>query len=615
MHMRRIALCALMAALIVVCLGTSASALEDAAGTTDAEPQAVSTEVDTPTPETAPADLTEGQGATEIEEPNGTSGGSDVGVEEELVPVAEAPVEVELTTQGEASSDTVVEDAKAGATQLSTTAVSQSPSICYTAHVQRNGWMPEVSNGAMGGTMGKSLRVEDIRIRLDGKDPSVDGGVEYQMHVQKKGWLSWARDGASGGTVGKSLRVEAFRLRLYGAIAEQYDVWYRVHVQSIGWMAWTSNGEAVGSEGSSLRIEAFQMLLAPKGQKPSNLGTSDVTFPYAKNYVKGGIGVTAHVQRRGWLKVAGNGQTAGTTGQGLRIEAIKLSLSNYPQGITYRAHVQKEGWQSWRSDGEVAGTTGKGRRVESMQIKLYGEAASQYNIYYRAHVQGIGWMAWAKNGETSGSLGLGLRIEAMQVRLVKKGSSVNLPSGAYKGKAVDATTKKPSNMSIKIVPQMAHGYKSPYYQRCIVMHDTTEYRGFDYWITNWIERGGVGTQFMVNEQGEIRQYMDMNQICWHVGGASYSYLDQKYNVVAHKPGAGSAMNQCSIGIEIDHVEDGRPYPAAQLDAIDRLIAYIDKYYGFHATILQHKDYKLDNSDCSDEFQGYLRHMQKYRTTR
>ena len=170
-------------------------------------------------------------------------------------------------------------------------------------------------------------------------------------------------------------------------------------------------------------------------------------------------------------------------------------------------------------------------------------------------------------------------------------------------------------MSIKIVPQMAHGYKSPYYQRCIVMHDTTEYRGFDFWITNWIERGGVGTQFMVNEQGEIRQYMDMNQICWHVGGASYSYLDQKYNVVAHKPGAGSAMNQCSIGIEIDHVEDGRPYPAAQLDAIDRLIAYIDKYYGFHATILQHKDYKLDNSDCSDEFQGYWRHMQKYRTTR
>lgn len=488
------------------------------------------------------------------------------------------------------------------------------PSIRYTAHVQREGWKDEVADGAIGGTTGKSLRVEAIKIRLANVDAQ-SGGVEYQMHVQRKGWMDWARDGALGGTSGKSLRVEAFRLRLYGALAEQYDVWYRVHAQGIGWMAWTSNGETSGTSGSSLRIEAFQMRLAPKGQVPADLEQSDVPFAFAEDYNRSGLSVTAHVQRKGWLKAVGSGQTAGTTGMGLRVEALKMRLSNYPQGISYRAHVQKEGWQDWRSDGEVAGTMGKGRRIEAVAVQLYGDAANAYDIYYRAHVQGIGWMAWAKNGQTAGSLGLGLRVESLQVRLVPKGSSPHLPGGDYKGKAVDATTAKPSNMSIKLVPELAHGYKSPYYQRCIVMHDTTENRGFDFWIQNWIDRGGSGTQFMINEQGEIRQYVDMNQICWHVGGATYGYLDEQFNVVQHKAGAGSAMNQCSIGIEIDHVEDGRPYPKAQLDAIDRLVNYIDRYYGFNATILQHKDYKLDNSDCSDEFQGYLRHLQRYRTTR
>ncbi len=522
--------------------------------------------------------------------------------EEAVVPGEEAPGEPSLEAQ--ASDD-------AAATTASETA---QPSLRYTAHVQKKGWMKEVGDGAVGGTTGKGLRVEAIKIRLDGSD--VSGGIEYRMHVQKHGWKQWARDGAVGGTTKKGLRVEAFRLRLYGDVAERYDVWYRVHVQSIGWMAWTSNGELAGTTQSSLRVEAFQMLLAPKGERPADLPQSDVEFAYAKQYVKGSLRARAHVQKRGWLSWVGSGQTIGTTGSGLRVEGLRLSLSNYPAGITYRAHVQREGWQSWRSDGELAGTMGKGRRIEALQVKLYGDAADAYDVYYRTHVQGIGWMAWAKNGATAGTLGLSLRVEALQVRLVPKGTRRSeLPSSAYQGAAVDSTVTKPAKLEVKLIPQLAHGYKSPYYQRCIVMHDTTENRGFDYWIQNWIDRGGSGTQFMVNEQGQIRQYVDMNQICWHAGGPTYSWLDQHFNVVQHTPGAGSAMNQCSIGIEIDHVEDGRPYPAAQLDAIDRLVDYIDRYYGFEATILQHKDYRLENSDCSDEFQGYLKHLQRHRTTR
>ena len=38
--------------------------------------------------------------------------------------------------------------------------------------------------------------------------------------------------------------------------------------------------------------------------------------------------------------------------------------------MEYRAHVQGVGWQPWRRDGQTAGTTGKGLRVEAVQVRL-----------------------------------------------------------------------------------------------------------------------------------------------------------------------------------------------------------------------------------------------------
>ena len=106
----------------------------------------------------------------------------------------------------------------------------------------------------------------------------------------------------------------------------------------------------------------------------------------------------------------------------------------------------------------------------------------------------------------------------------------------------------------------------------------------------------------------------MNQIGYHAGSPTYPALDKKYGVVRYCNN-GSAMNQCSIGIELEHVINGSNYPEAQLDALDSLIAYIDAYYGFPCTILQHKDYQDSSPDCSKEFQRYLRNLQDHRSTR
>ena len=38
--------------------------------------------------------------------------------------------------------------------------------------------------------------------------------------------------------------------------------------------------------------------------------------------------------------------------------------------MRYQAYVQGSGWQSIRSDGATAGTTGKGLRIEAVKVTL-----------------------------------------------------------------------------------------------------------------------------------------------------------------------------------------------------------------------------------------------------
>lgn len=133
----------------------------------------------------------------------------------------------------------------------------------------------------------------------------------------------------------------------------------------------------------------------------------------------------AHVQNIGWMNSVNSGNTAGTTGNGYRMEALKINLDdNGNSMIKYRAHVQNIGWQNWVYSGSTIGTTGKSYRMEALEIKLRTSYSSSYDIYYRVHVANFGWLGWAKNGETAGSTGIGAQIEAVQIKVVEKGTSV-----------------------------------------------------------------------------------------------------------------------------------------------------------------------------------------------
>jgi len=292
------------------------------------------------------------------------------------------------------------------------------PSISYQAHVQNIGWQGYVGNNVIAGTTGRSLRIEALRINLE--KGSYDGDIAYQVHLAGKGWVNYVGNNVIAGTTGQSRQVEAIKIKLTGDIANYYDIYYRTHIQNKGWTGWTSNDNISGSVGFGYRMEAIQIMLVKKGDPaPDTSGNSYYERPASVTY-------QTHVQNIGWQRYVGNNAIAGTTGRGLRIEALRINLDsgvNYSGSITYQVHLAVRGWVNYVGNNAIAGTTGQSRQVEAIKVKLTGSIANYYDIYYRTHIQNIGWTGWSKNGSVSGSSGYGYRMEAIQIMLVRKGDS------------------------------------------------------------------------------------------------------------------------------------------------------------------------------------------------
>ena len=285
------------------------------------------------------------------------------------------------------------------------------PTIKYQVHVQDEGWMDTVSNGAMAGTTGQSKRVEAIKLTLKNNSKSM---IKYRTHVQDIGWQDWVGSGEVAGTTGQSKAVEAIQIKLTSSYAKKYDIYYRVHVKNKGWLGWAKNGQTAGSEGLALRVEAIEIRLMTKGSLFDTSGSAVLTKPTLTYQV--------HIQDSGWLESVNEANIAGTTGQSKRLEAIKIYLRDFDgaNGIKYRAHVSNIGWQDYKSSGEVMGSTGKGNAIEAVQIELAESLKNYFDIWYRVYVKDIGWLDWVSNGEVAGTTGRGLPTEALEMKLINK---------------------------------------------------------------------------------------------------------------------------------------------------------------------------------------------------
>lgn len=387
---------------------------------------------------TAPATVEEGlpneQTAQPIDE--GTNDGADVEVNAED---QGAPADVANEDTNETESSNEPADNQANSDE-GTPALAGSEDtdtqvhVQYCGHVQKLGWSDYVQDGEEAGTTGQGLRVEALKIKLNLGNSGLTGGIQYRMHVQSYGWMQWVQDDAIGGTEGESKRVEAMQIQLYGEVANEYDVYYAVHAQKKGWMAWASNGEYAGTAAQSLRLEAVKIVLVPKG----GAAPSSDFVQFNKSFDAPLLTVKAHVQHYGWMAAVYNGETAGTTGESLRLEALKVEMPGVLVSGTVKmsGHVQGIGWTDY-ADG-TAGTTGSGKRLEAIRMYVDGEAGEQYDIYYRAHVAHLGWLSWAKNDEVAGTTNMSNRIEAVQIKLVPKGGEA--PSNADSAEAEACVT-------------------------------------------------------------------------------------------------------------------------------------------------------------------------------
>ena len=302
--------------------------------------------------------------------------------------------------------------------------------VIYQAHVQDKGWGERKVDGQEAGSSTENKNLESIKIQISDcakQYGELSGAVEYEVHIRELGWQEKTSDGRQAGTTGQNKPIEAIKINLTDELAGKYDIYYRVYSQQHGWFGWAKNGELAGSVGFAYAVQAIEIQLYTK-DSPNKPESSDDSYLTEENMGK--ITYSAHVQEKGWQRKVADGQDAGTTGQGLGIEALTVNVTELGRdripltgSVIYQAHVSGVGWQNDVADGAIAGTTGENRRIEAVKIRLTEQLEEKYDVYYRVHASNFGWLSWTKNGETAGSTGYGSAIEAIQIQMFEKGSS------------------------------------------------------------------------------------------------------------------------------------------------------------------------------------------------
>lgn len=301
--------------------------------------------------------------------------------------------------------------------------------LTYQAHVSNKGWQAMVNAGDIAGIEDENYTIEALKLNIS-DDLKKLGDIEVSAHVSYVGWMDPISSDNLVGTTGKSQNIEALKINLTNELANKYNVYYRVYVQEKGWLGWAENGELAGSVGCNRGIDAIQIKLVSKDQsfdKGSESSSCDEKYtPNMKFNYQG------HSQIAGWSGVVTNGEIAGVTGKGFRLEALKINLDDRFKrkgDIEASAHVSNIGWMSPVESGNIIGTTGQAKAIEGLKLKLTGSLANDYDIYYSTHVEGKGWLGWAKNGELSGSVGCSRRVEAIKIAIYKKGDKIALSVG------------------------------------------------------------------------------------------------------------------------------------------------------------------------------------------
>lgn len=128
-----------------------------------------------------------------------------------------------------------------------------------------------------------------------------------------------------------------------------------------------------------------------------------------------GLWYRAHVEELGWLAPVRDGQVAGTTGFGLRLEALMIDTRKLPGvKIKVSAHIQDKGTVDYGyiDHNTVIGTVGKKKRLEAVMLEVEGLEAGK-KLRVQVHFDKTGWGAVVPSD--GGSFGLGKETQAIKM--------------------------------------------------------------------------------------------------------------------------------------------------------------------------------------------------------
>lgn len=346
-------------------------------------------------------------------------------------------------------------------------------SVLYRAYFQNVGWQSWVANGEEAGTAGNSLRIEAIEVKvikaptsivlnktsdelIVGQEDNLLATVVATNTVNKDiVWTSTnnaiiqvdntgkitakspgvativattigANNSSSCTVTVKPLEVTSVDLNktidylLVGKTDSLTATVAPINATNKA-IIWKSSNNEVASVDASGKVTAIKVgtviitATTLDGEKIANC-TVNITGPIVSDV---SVSYQGYVQSIAWQSSVSNGVQAGTVGQWLRLEALKINLINAPvaANIKYQAYVQGIGWQSLKLNGQEAGTENQALRIEALKISL--ENLPGYCVSYRAEVKSAGWQPWVVDGSTTGILGRSLQIEAIEIKIVK----------------------------------------------------------------------------------------------------------------------------------------------------------------------------------------------------
>ncbi len=113
------------------------------------------------------------------------------------------------------------------------------PVLLYEVHLSFEGWTRREVEGAVCGDTIQHLHIEAIKIKFDNPEYH----IYYSTCAKIDEWNTEIMDGQVSGTVGRSIPLRGIRIRLDDKMINEYSIWYRIYKSDNIWSEWKCDNE------------------------------------------------------------------------------------------------------------------------------------------------------------------------------------------------------------------------------------------------------------------------------------------------------------------------------------------------------------------------------------